>query len=52
MKLKARTCDAPPNSFKDPNVGSIVKQWKKKRVEARFIARNTLRIGARVPIWE
>jgi hypothetical protein len=44
MKLKARICDAPSNSFRDPNVGPIMKQWKKK-IETQYLTHNTLKIG-------
>jgi hypothetical protein len=39
--------DMPPNSLKDPNVGSIMKQ-RKKKVGARSLTHNTLGIGGRV----
>jgi len=40
--------DAPPNSLKDPNVGPRAKQWKKERIEARFVICSISRVGAHV----
>jgi hypothetical protein len=34
--------DAPPNSFRNPNVGPKMKQWKKKIVGAHSLTCNTL----------
>jgi hypothetical protein len=37
--------DMPPNSLRDPKVGSRAKQRNKKKVGARSLTRNTSRLG-------
>jgi len=46
--------DAPPNSSRDPKVGLKMKQQKKNRIGARFLIRNTSRVGRCVgtPGWD
>jgi len=39
--------DAPPNSLRDPKVGSKMKQQKKKKVKARSLPCNIYRVGGR-----
>jgi hypothetical protein len=46
--------DAPLNFSRDLKVGPKAKQRKKKKVGARSLTHNTLRVGghARVPRWD
>jgi hypothetical protein len=36
--------NAPPSSLRNPNVGPKMKQWKKKKVKAHSLTRNTSRV--------
>jgi hypothetical protein len=46
--------DTPLNSLRDPNVGSRMKQRKKKNIGAHFLTHTTPRVGERVgaPGWD
>jgi hypothetical protein len=46
--------DAPLNSSKDPKVGPIMKQRKKKKVETCSLIRNTSGVGGHVRVlgWD
>jgi hypothetical protein len=43
--------DVPPNPSRDPKVCPRMQQWKKKRVGARSLIRNTLKFGGRRVWW-
>jgi len=40
--------DMPLNSSRNPKVGPITKQWKKKKVGAHSLICNTLKVGGHV----
>ncbi len=46
--------DVPPNSLKDPNVGSKAKKQKKKLVWAHLLTYNTLGVGRHADVlgWD
>jgi hypothetical protein len=54
LPFKADLVNAPPNSLRNLNVGPIMKQWKKKKVEACFLACNTSRVKRHVGVsgWD